>query len=58
MRNIRREVLDIFKDMKKKSEISEDEYSTLEKDVQKSLDCYTSKADVACEKKLSEIMEV
>lgn len=58
MRNIRREVLDVYKDMKKKSEISEDDYATLEKDVQKSLDGYTAKADVACEKKIAEIMEV
>ncbi len=58
MRNIRREILDIYKDMKKNSEITEDEYSTIEKDVQKSLDNYTIKADNACEKKIAEIMEV
>ncbi len=58
MRNARRDCLDIFKEMKKNSEISEDEYSSLEKDVQKTLDNFTSKADVSCEKKISEIMEV
>lgn len=58
MRNSRRDCLDIFKDKKKKSEISEDEYATLEKDVQKILDSYTEKADISCEKKIVDIMEV
>lgn len=58
MRNARRDCLDVFKEMKKNSEISEDEYATLEKDVQKTLDTYTDKADNACEKKIKEIMEV
>ena len=58
MRNARRDILDIFKDMKKDSEISEDEYNTLEKSVQKYLDDTTAKADVSCEKKVAEIMEV
>ena len=57
MRNERRDCLDVFKDMKKNSEISEDEYATLEKDVQKKLDAYTAKADLSCEKKIAEIME-
>ena len=58
MRNARRDILDIFKDMKKDAEISEDEYNTLEKSVQKCLDETTAKADVACDKKVAEIMEV
>ena len=58
MRNFRRDVLEVFKTMKKNAEISEDEYNTLEKDVQKSLDGYTAKADTACEKKIEEIKEV
>ena len=58
MRNARRDCLDVFKDMKKNSEISEDDYATLEKDVQKKLDGYTEKADISCEKKIAEIMEV
>jgi len=58
MRNARRDILDIFKDMKKDAEISEDEYNTLDKSVQKFLDETTSKADIACEKKVAEIMEV
>lgn len=58
MRNSRRDCLDIFKTMKKNSEISEDEYKGLEDDVQKKLDSFTSKADNSCEKKIAEIMEV
>ena len=58
MRNARRDCLDTLKNMKKNSEISEDEYATLEKDVQKKLDTLTDKADASCEKKIAEIMEV
>ena len=58
MRNARRDCLDVFKDAKKNSEISEDDYATLEKDVQKKLDLYTAKADVSCDKKIADIMEV
>ena len=58
MRNARRDILDIFKDMKKDAEISEDEYNTLDKSVQKYLDEATVKADGYCEKKVAEIMEV
>jgi len=58
MRNARRDCLDVFKNMKKNSEISEDEYATLEKDVQKMLDSFTEKSDNSCEKKIAEIMEV
>ncbi len=58
MRNARRDILDVFKDMKKDAEISEDEYNTLDKSVQKLLDETTTRADQACEKKVAEIMEV
>lgn len=58
MRNSRRDCLDVFKDMKKNSTISEDDLASLEKDVQKTLDTFTAKADTACEKKVAEIMEV
>ena len=58
MRNARRDCLDVFKDAKKNSEISEDDYATLDKDVQKKLDTYTGKADVSCDKKIADIMEV
>ncbi len=58
MRNSRRDALDVLKELKKNGEISEDDYNTLDKDVQKKLDGYTDKADSACERKISEIMEV
>ena len=58
MRNSRRDCLDVFKDAKKNSEISEDDYTVLDKDVQKKLDTYTEKADISCDKKIAEIMEV
>lgn len=58
MRNFRRNCLDKFKSMKKSSDISEDEYNTLDEDVQKRLDSYIEKADKACEKKIVDIMEV
>lgn len=58
MRNARRDCLDVFKNMKKNSEISEDDYAGLEKDVQKTLDGFTDKCDKSCEKKIAEIMEV
>ena len=58
MRNARRDCLDVLKSAKKNSEITEDEYATLDKDVQKKLDSFTEKSDVSCEKKVAEIMEV
>ncbi|MCQ2555963.1 MAG: ribosome recycling factor [Clostridia bacterium] len=58
MRNARRDCLDVLKDAKKNGEISEDEFTRLDEEVQKTLDGYTSKADVACERKVAEIMEV
>ena len=58
MRNARRDTLDIFKEMKKDAEISEDEYNTLDKSVQKYLDDIVAKADQLCDKKVAEIMEV
>ena len=42
MRNARRDCLETFKTMKKNSEISEDELSSLEKEVQKTLDGFTN----------------
>ena len=58
MRNARRDCLDVLKNMKKNSEISEDDYTSLDKEVQKTLDGYTDKADKATDKKIEEIMEV
>ncbi len=57
MRNARRDCLDVFKNMKKNSEISEDDLIGLEKDVQNKLDSFTNRADISCEKKIVEIMQ-
>lgn len=58
MRNSRRDALDMLKDLKKDSEISEDEYSAAEKEVQKFIDKYTAMADKAAEDKENEVMKV
>lgn len=58
LRNARKDVLDVFKEMKKNSEITEDDYNGLEKTVQKHIDEYSAKADQVCENKVAEIMEV
>lgn len=58
LRNARRDVLDIFKQMKKDSELSEDELATLEKEVQKIVDSYTAKADDLSAAKEKEVMEI
>ncbi len=57
-RNARRDVLDVFKKMKKNSEISEDEMANLEKDVQKELDNIIANIDKVSAAKEKEIMEV
>lgn len=55
-RNARRDTLDAFKKMKKDNELTEDELSKLEKDVQKILDDVSAKIDKASEQKQKEIM--
>ena len=57
-RNARRDVLDVFKKMKKNSEISEDDLASLEKDVQKLLDDTITAIDKVSANKEKEIMEV
>ncbi len=57
-RNARRDILDVFKKMKKNSEISEDDYANLEKDVQKYLDDTIANIDKISANKEKEIMEV
>ena len=57
-RNARRDVLDVFKKMKKDSEITEDEMASLEKDVQKVLDEVVARIDKLSSTKEKEIMEV
>ena len=57
-RNARRDVLDIFKKMKKESTITEDDMLSLEKDVQKMLDDSVATIDKLSSAKEKEIMEV
>ena len=58
MRNARRDILDFFKDEKKKGNISEDDYSAYEKDVQKTLDDAVAKVDANFAIKEKEILEI
>ncbi len=58
VRNIRREANDTFKKMNKAKEISEDEYSDIEDEVQKLTDQYIGKVDKAIEAKSKELMTV
>ena len=57
-RNARRDAIDAFRDMKKASEITEDELADLEKDVQNKLDKYVEKIDNMSASKEKDIMEV
>jgi len=58
LRNIRRDANEKFKDMKKKSEMSEDEQKKAEKDIQDLLDKYIKEVDNVSAKKDKEIMEI
>lgn len=58
MRNVRRDTLDMLKDLKKDGELSEDEYAVSEKEVQKLIDKYTDLADKECDNKEQEVMKV
>ncbi len=58
IRNIRRDALDKFKAMKKKSEITEDDLKTLEDEVQKITDKSCKDLDVMTEKKEKELLEI
>ncbi len=58
MRNARRDVLEKYKGLKKDSQITEDELSGLESDVQKELDEIIVKAEKASADKEKEIMEI
>lgn len=58
IRNIRRDAMDAIKAMKKKSEITEDEQKTAEKDLQKVTDDYIKKVDDQVAKKEKELMEL
>lgn len=58
IRNIRREAIEKFKKMEKKSEITEDDLADAEKDIQELTDKYTGDTDKVVEAKIEEIMEV
>lgn len=58
MRNVRRDTMDMLKDMKKDSQLSEDEFAVCEKDVQKMIDKYTEMADKLAADKEAEVMKV
>ena len=58
VRNIRRDAIEVFKDQKKKSEITEDDLKTVEKDIQELTDKHTKEIDSLVAKKEKELMEV
>ena len=58
VRNIRRDAIDKYKDMKKKSEITEDDLKNCEKDVQDLTDKFIKEIDTHTAAKEKEIMTV
>ncbi|HEY8444064.1 MAG TPA: ribosome recycling factor [Clostridia bacterium] len=58
MRNERRDILEVFKKLKKDGQLSEDEYNAQEKDVQKTLDKYMGELEKVLSNKEKEIMEI
>lgn len=58
MRNARRDAMDMLKDLKKDSSLSEDELAASEKEVQKLIDKYTDLADKEAAAKEAEVMKV
>ena len=58
IRNIRRDAMDYIKNLKKKSEITEDDQKKAEKDLQELTDKYIKKLDDACAVKNKELMEI
>ena len=58
VRNVRRDTMDKLKDMKKKSEITEDDLKTAEKDVQTTTDKNIKEIDSLTAKKEKELLEV
>ena len=58
IRNIRRDAVEKFKVMKKKSEITEDDLAETEKDLQKLTDDYIKEIDKVTEKKEKELKEI
>ena len=58
VRNIRRDAMDTFKAQKKKSEITEDDYNDIEKDIQTLTDKYIKEIDKIAADKEAELLEV
>ena len=58
VRSIHRDAMDKLKDMKKKSEITEDDLKNAEKKMQDLTDRFTKEADKMAESKQKEIMEI
>ena len=58
VRNIRRDAIDKFKKHQKASEITEDDYKNIEKDIQKLTDDYIKEVDVITDKKEKELFEI
>ena len=58
VRNARRDCLEMYKQMKKDNEISEDELKTLETQVQKILDGANANLEEICSNKEKEVMEI
>ena len=58
MRNVRRDGMDYVKNLKKKSEITEDDQKVAEKDLQDMLDKYIKKVDDALAAKEKELMAI
>jgi len=58
IRNVRRDAVEKFKAMKKRSEITEDDLTDTEKDLQKMTDDYIKEIEKAAEKKEKELKEI
>ncbi len=58
IRNIRRDAMDVFKAQKKKSEITEDDYTDIEKEIQTLTDRYIKEIDTLGSAKEKELIEV
>lgn len=58
VRNMRRDAVELVKKQEKDKEITEDERTKAEKDIQKKVDDFITKIDEAIEQKCKEIMEV
>ena len=58
VRNIRRDAMDKFKKQQKASEITEDDYKGIEKDIQKLTDDYIKEVESIADKKEKELFEI